>query len=794
MKQAKLGKFKPRSNQRFVNGSNAPLEIKGSSDAEQKRKHSDLDSGSDDEEVQAPKHKRRTKSIVIDDDDDEEDDYNDDEEEDDNDEDYKEDLDQEEQEEQPPINVASAVNKKIASQEQQKTDTELNPTTEKIVDDELEYEQAAQEEEEQQNETAYEKESAKALTQMSINNQAEIIKGTKWKKGDPVPYAILCRTFEKCEETTKRLAITEYLVTLFIQVMRLSPDNLLDILYMCISKLCPDYEGLELGIGESLLMKAIARSTGRSMKVLKDDYTTIGDLGTVAKNSKGSQRTLFKPKPLTTGHVFKTLKEIARLSGQSSQNKKVDKIQGLLVACQENEAKYVIRQLEGKLRIGMAEQTVLSALAQASVMNKPDYEKWSQQKKEERLATATDILKSVHNQLPNYDMIVPALLKYPIDQLLSKCSMRPGIPLKPMLAHPTKSLPEILDRFQDQTFTCEYKYDGERAQIHRTEDGKISIYSRNSEDMSVRYPDIMESISKWIPSSTSSFILDCEAVAWDIEKSSILPFQILSTRKRKDVREDEITVRVAIYAFDCLYLNGKSLLQESFEERRRLLHSSFIATKNQFYFAEYMNSNDISDIQTFLDVSIQNNCEGLMVKSYDGKHATYEPSRRSRNWLKVKKDYLSGVGDSMDLVVMGAYHGRGKRTSVYGGFLLGCYDPDTEEFQTICKIGTGFSEEILKTLHEQLKPHIIPQPKKFYCLGDNPATPDIWFEPSVIFEVKCADLSISPTYMAGVGQVNDAKGISLRFPRFIRLREDKEPEQATSSGQIVEFYFAQPNI
>ncbi|ORZ09841.1 hypothetical protein BCR42DRAFT_462567 [Absidia repens] len=765
MKQAKLGSFfgggatkassKPATNssQEGIKDPSmevdTPLEIKGTSDAEQKRKHTDLDSDSDTEQVHMPKQKRRaTKSIIIDDDD---------EGDDDNDEDYKEDLDQEEQDDQHPINITSAVNEKIASQEQHKVSTELNPatttTTEEIVDDELEYEQAAQEEMEQQNETAYEKESAKAF----------------------VPYAVLCRTFEKCEETTKRLAITENLVTLFIQ-------------------LCPDYEGLELGIGESLLMKAIARSTGRSMKVLKDDYTTIGDLGTVAKNSKGSQRTLFKPKPLTTGHVFKTLKEIARLSGQSSQNKKVDKIQGLLVACQENEAKYVIRQLEGKLRIGMAEQTVLSALAQASVMNKPDYEKWPQQKKEESLATATDILKSVHNQLPNYDMIVPALLKYPIDQLLSKCTMRPGIPLKPMLAHPTKSLPEILDRFQDQAFTCEYKYDGERAQIHRTEDGKISIYSRNSEDMSVRYPDIMESISKWIPSSTSSFILDCEAVAWDIEKGSILPFQILSTRKRKDVREDEITVRVAIYAFDCLYLNGKSLLQEPFQERRRLLHSSFIETKNQFYFAEYMNSTDISDIQTFLDVSIQNNCEGLMVKSFDGKHATYEPSRRSRNWLKVKKDYLNGMGDSMDLVVMGAYHGRGKRTSVYGGFLLGCYDPDTEEFQTICKIGTGFSEEILKTLYEQLKPHIIPQPKKFYCLGDNPATPDIWFEPSVIFEVKCADLSISPTYMAGVGQVNDAKGISLRFPRFIRLREDKEPEQATSSGQIVEFYFAQSNI
>ncbi|KAI8334194.1 ATP-dependent DNA ligase [Chlamydoabsidia padenii] len=758
MKQAKLGSF-------FGGGAKTPSTIKKpvsptSQDTPMKEDTSKRSHDSDSDEDEGPIRRKRsnTKTFLCDSD------------------------DQEDDIEQPIPSITK--------------DASL---TDDQPDMDVEIEQATKEEKEQEQETVFEKESAKALTQMSVTNQTEAM-GTEWKKGDPVPYATLCRTFEKCEATTKRLEITEYLVTLFIKVIRSSPDSLLEILYMCISKLCPDYEGLELGIGESLLMKAIAKSTGRAMKALKDDYVTIGDLGTVAKNSKSSQRTLFKPKPLTTSHVFKTLKDIAKLSGQSSQNKKVDKIQGLLVACQENEAKYVIRQLEGKLRIGLAEQTVLSALAQASVMVKPEFGKWSQSTKEEELSTATDILKSVHNQLPNYDMIVPALLTYPIDQLLSKCTMRPGIPLKPMLAHPTKSLPEILDRFQDQKFTCEYKYDGERAQIHRTEDGKISIYSRNSEDMSVRYPDIMETISKWIKPTTQSFILDCEAVAWDIEKSCILPFQILSTRKRKDVREDEITVRVAIYGFDCLYLNGKSLLQESLEERRKLLYSAFIETKNQFYFAEHMDSNDIADIQTFLDISIQNNCEGLMVKSYDGTHATYEPSRRSRNWLKVKKDYLNGMGDSMDLVVMGAYYGRGKRTSVYGGFLLGCYDPDTEEFQTICKIGTGFTEEMLKTLYDRLQTHVIPKPKPFFCLGNNgegtglTTFPDVWFDPQVIFEVKCADLSISPTYMAGVGQVNDSKGISLRFPRFIRLRDDKEPEQATSSGQVVEFYLAQPNI
>lgn len=235
------------------------------------------------------------------------------------------------------------------------------------------------------------------------------------------------------------------------------------------------------------------------------------------------------------------------------------------------------------------------------------------------------------------------------------------------------------------------------------------------------------------------------------------------------------------------------MLQDSLEVRRQKLLEAFHETEHEFYFAKHMDSNNIEDIQTFLDVSITSNCEGLMVKAFDSKDATYEPSKRSRNWLKVKKDYLNGMGDSMDLVVIGAYYGRGKRTSVYGAFLLACYDPETEEYQTICKIGTGFSDENLQLFYDTLKDHVVEKPKRFYCLGEHAPTPDVWFEPKVVWEVKCADLSVSPRYMAGVGRVDPNKGISLRFPRFIRLRDDKEPELATSSEQVSDFYFDQAN-
>ncbi|EPT04364.1 hypothetical protein FOMPIDRAFT_1034966 [Fomitopsis schrenkii] len=624
-----------------------------------------------------------------------------------------------------------------------------------------------------------------------LSRTAEVdIKGG-WKQGHPVPYAALAKVFSLIEATTKRLEKTSLLTAFFLLVIQRSADgdtkSLLQAVYLCINRLTPDYVGVELGIGESLLIKAIGESTGRSLSVIKTELKKEGDLGLVAMNSKNSQKTLFKPKPLTVPFVFNNLKEIAMSSGHSSQNKKVSIITKLLAACQDQEAKYIVRSLEGKLRIGNAERTVLVALAHAFVLAEQERanKRMNKEKVAARLEEAASTLKAVYSELPTYDLVVPALLEVGLDGLRARCKLTPGVPLKPMLAKPTKAIGEVLDRFESKRFTCEYKYDGERAQVHRLADGTVGVFSRNSEDMSKKYPDLVEQLPHCINEKTTSFVFDAEAVAIDKDSGRLMPFQELSRRKRKDVRVEDIQVRVCLFAFDLLYLNGEPLLHKPLVERRQLLREHFKQVPGEFDFAQSSDGETTEEIQAFLEESVKDGCEGLMVKMLEGDASFYEPSRRSVNWLKLKKDYLAGIGDSLDLVVVGAYYGKGKRTNVYGAFLLACYDADAEEYQTICKIGTGFSEEALQSHYATLKPFEMTKPRGDIKVGG--AKPDVWLEPKIVWEVLTADLSLSPVYTAAQGLVEE-RGISLRFPRFIRVRDDKSADDATGPEQIAEMY------
>ncbi|CAN6310681.1 unnamed protein product [Urochloa humidicola] len=607
-----------------------------------------------------------------------------------------------------------------------------------------------------------------------------------WKPGEPVPFLFLARALDLISNESGRIVITEILSNVFRTVMATTPDDLLATVYLAANRIAPPHEGIELGIGDASVIRALAEAYGRKEEHVKKDLKELGDLGLVAKASRSSQKMMSKPKPLTISRVLSTFRTIAKESGKDSQDKKRNHIKGLLVAASDCEPQYITRLLQSKMRIGLAEKTVQMALGQAAVYSD---KKSAPPKVQSPFEEAAKIIKQVYSVLPIYDKIVPALLEVGVWKLPETCKFSIGVPVGPMLAKATKSVSEIIDKFQGLEYTCEYKYDGERAQIHCMEDGSVEIYSRNAERNTGKYPDVVDAVSRFRKPTVKSFVLDCEIVAYDREKQKILPFQILSTRARKGVTINDIKVSVCTFGFDILYINGKPLLQEQLKIRREHLYNSFEEVPGVFQLATAITSNDVEEIQKFLDTAVNSSCEGLIIKTLD-KDATYEPAKRSNNWLKLKKDYMDSIGDSLDLVPIAAFYGRGKRTGVFGSFLLACYDEQNEEYQTICNIGTGFSEQQLEERSSSLRTKVIEKPKAYYRFADT-MDPDVWFEPSEVWEVKAADLSISPVHRAANGIVDPSKGISLRFPRLLRLRDDKSPEQATTAEQVADMYRAQ---
>jgi DNA ligase-1 len=638
------------------------------------------------------------------------------------------------------------------------------------------------------------------------------LRSSEFVVGKPMGFALLSGALadieaQKGSGAGSRKRSTIVLANFFRCLLYYRPEDLVPAIYFVSNKVAPDYEESELGIGDSTLISAMGEVFGRSQAQIKSDLFAgeATDLGEVALASRAAQKMLGQPPKLLIEKVFGEMKAIATAHGKDCGKLKKDKIKKLLVSCRALEAKYIVRMLQSKLRIGILTPTILEAISYAFVLTKAswngatpvgDIRKGksppSMESLNVELQSMLDAVKQAFCEVPNFSLVTDALFAgHDGSTLHEVCHISLGIPVKPMLAKPSKGIPEVVQRLSGKRFTAEWKYDGERAQIHIVDRNTIKVYSRNSENMTEKYPDVIQVVKDALTDTCQSGMIDSEVVAWDVDNAKILPFQVLSTRGRKNIKVEDIKVQVCIMPFDCMLSNGNAIVQKDLETRRTALKTMLREVPGKVTYAIGRDFDELNEeeIQAFLDESIAGSCEGLMLKTLN-ENAAYLPSKRSLNWLKLKKDYIDGVGDSIDVVPIGAFYGKGKRHGAYGAFLLAIYNAEEEEFQTVCRVGTGFSDEDLKAHYEFFKSRTMPKPESSYNV-DSKMTPDVWLEPAQVWEIKAADLSISPVHTSAMGIKADGKGIGLRFPRFIRIRDDKQPEDATSAEQIVDMYESQ---
>ena len=354
----------------------------------------------------------------------------------------------------------------------------------------------------------------------------------------------------------------------------------------------------------------------------------------------------------------------------------------------------------------------------------------------------------------------------------------PGTPVRMMLASRVQDLDEVPTHMRGRMFV-EYKYDGERVQIHRDGKGHMHAFSRRLERITHQYPEIIDAFARSdVPNDT---IVEGEIVAFDFKADHLLPFQTLMQRRRKrDVPAYIKKVTVALFAFDLLLFKSRNMLDQPLSERRRLLQNC-IKQSRLVRLSKYMVSNDIAVVKNYFREALAHGAEGVVIKSADGP---YQAGKRGWLWIKFKREYQKQLADTFDLVVVGALHGKGDRAGSYGSLLVASFDPATNKYYTLTKVGAGFSDKVLRSLPEILKPYVI---KDKHRLVDTRMAADVWFEPVKVIEVAGAELTVSPVHTVAHGLIKRG-GLALRFPRFVRFRDDKAAEQATSVREIYDMY------
>ena len=579
-------------------------------------------------------------------------------------------------------------------------------------------------------------------------------------------FSEIADTFEKMSATTKRLELTQHLVELF---QKTPPEIISKIVYLIQGKLRPDFEGVELGLAEKLAIHALAKSSGIAIKKINSVYAEDGDLGsTAAKILEQKTQTTFLAQDITAERVYETLYKIAKLEGQRSQDMKMKYVSSLLNDATPQEAKFILKIAMGTLRLGIADNTVMDALAISFTGAKDNREK----------------LEAAYNVSSDLGTVAETISRKGLDGL-EEFHVKVFSPIRPMLAERVKSEAEAIEKL-GSGFAAEYKLDGERVQIHY-KDNKVVLYSRRLENITSYYPDILENIPKAL--KTTDVILEAEAVAINQDSGEFLPFQELMHRRRKyDIDRIVEKYPITVNLFDVLYLNGQDLLNEAYKTRRKKL----VEITNEDEYTKIVTQTLVhteNEIEDFLENGINAGCEGLMLKVLD---APYRAGARGSNWLKLKREYRNELGDSLDLVVIGAFFGKGRRTGKYGTLLLASYNQDKDTFESICKVGTGFTDENLDQFYQILQDKV--------TLKKNPRIesgmePDVWFEPELVIEIVASEITLSPVHTTAKNSIRSGSGLALRFPKFTgKIRMEKAPEDASTDQEVIALYKNQKKV
>ena len=579
-------------------------------------------------------------------------------------------------------------------------------------------------------------------------------------------FSTLAEIFQKMEKTSKRIELTDILV----ELLKKTPKEILpNVVYLLQGIIRPNFEGVELGIAEKLAIRAISKSSGLSIKKIEDDYREGGDLGLTALNIlKLKTQTTFTAEKITVERVYDTLFKIAKLEGKGSQDLKMKYISSMLNDATPVEAKFVMKILLGTLRLGVAENTVMDALAIAFTGKKENKEE----------------IENAYNVSSDLGKVSLVIATDGIEEI-KKFKISLFNPIRPMLADRVKSETEAIKKMP-QLFAAEYKLDGERVQIHK-QMNKIILFSRRLENITQYYPDIIENAGKSI--NVDKGIFEAEIVPINENTGEFLPFQELMHRRRKHKLEEAVLqYPITVNFFDVLYFDDKNCLNLEYTKRREILEK--VVKEDNFSKLVPMslvkNENEIED---FLENSINSGCEGLMLKT---PNAGYRAGARGSNWLKLKREYRNELGDSLDLVVIGAYFGRGRRTGLYGTLLLGTYNPEKDNFPSICKVGTGFTDESLDQLYQILSNKVILK-KNPRVISEMEA--DVWLEPELVLEVVASEITLSPIHKTGLNLVRENSGFALRFPKFTgKIRYEKAVEDASTHDEVLALYKNQSKV